>query len=177
MENKELKHKFEQWYLNKYVRETVQESWASHILSKFLQDALYRFYTLQPEEQWGVWQDFYDSEEVIIEIFKNPYDDQIGFTYVVNDMGDEILDTRPQARVTALDKAEEVYLGNTIKKKSDVDVFLDACISSGKVIITNKNIKLEQDVILKIEDILNRYNDKTARTKIKKLFLQTLEKK
>lgn len=44
--------------------------------------------------------------------------------------------------------------------------FIDKCISSGKVV---SGYELSQEVILEIEDILNRFNDKTARTKIRKL--------
>lgn len=47
--------------------------------------------------------------------------------------------------------------------------FLDACISSGKFIQTSDEIKLGQNAIVEIENILMRYNDKTARTKIRKL--------
>jgi len=45
--------------------------------------------------------------------------------------------------------------------------FVDACISSGKYIETG--YKLPQKSILEIEDILNRYNDTTAKTKIRKV--------
>jgi len=36
--------------------------------------------------------------------------------------------------------------------------------------------KLSHSEILEIEDILNRFNDKTARTKIKKIINKNLEK-
>lgn len=45
--------------------------------------------------------------------------------------------------------------------------FIDDCISSGKYIETGLN--LPQKAILEIEDILNRYNDTTAKTKIRKV--------
>ena len=64
-----------------------------------------------------------------------------------------------------------VYLMDKIELKE----FLDNCISSGSVIMSN-NIKLSHSEILEIEDILNRFNDKTARTKIKKIINKNLEK-
>lgn len=45
--------------------------------------------------------------------------------------------------------------------------FLDICISTGRYVETGLN--LPQKNIIEIEDILNRYNDSTAKTKIKKL--------
>jgi hypothetical protein len=59
--------------------------------------------------------------------------------------------------------------------KIELKEFLDNCISSGSVIMSN-NIKLSHSEILEIEDILNRFNDKTARTKIKKIINKNLEK-
>lgn len=45
--------------------------------------------------------------------------------------------------------------------------FVDACISSGKYVETGLN--LPQTAILEIEDIIYRYNDTTAKTKIRKV--------
>ncbi len=50
-----------------------------------------------------------------------------------------------------------------------MDEFINDCISTGKCVSWHENIQLTQDVILKIEDILHRYNDKKARDKITKL--------
>lgn len=44
-----------------------------------------------------------------------------------------------------------------------VDNFIDDCISSGSV------SSLPHHTILAIEDVLNRFNDKTAKTKIRKI--------
>lgn len=52
-----------------------------------------------------------------------------------------------------------------------VNEFLDACISSGKYIDI---IELPYEATLEIEDILNRFNDKTARTKIRKVLKQNI---
>jgi len=51
--------------------------------------------------------------------------------------------------------------------KDKLKEFVDACISSGKYIETGLN--LPQKEILEIEDIVNRYNDTTAKTKIRKV--------
>ncbi len=48
--------------------------------------------------------------------------------------------------------------------------FINDSISSGKV-VENENIELTQSVILEIENILNTYNDTTARTKIRKILI------
>lgn len=45
--------------------------------------------------------------------------------------------------------------------------FVDGIISSGKYI--EKGLNLQQKEILEIENILNKYNDTTARTKIRKI--------
>ncbi len=50
--------------------------------------------------------------------------------------------------------------------------FVDACISSGSYM--ELGFYLPHKSVLEIEDILNRFNDKTARTKINKI-LKTLE--
>ena len=50
-----------------------------------------------------------------------------------------------------------------------VEDFLDACISSGKVIYTDEKIKLSHDLVIEIENILIHFNDKKARNKIRKL--------
>jgi hypothetical protein len=52
--------------------------------------------------------------------------------------------------------------------KNKINEFIEACISSGKVIITSSDIKLSHSDIIEIEDILNRFNDKAATLKIKK---------
>lgn len=49
-----------------------------------------------------------------------------------------------------------------------IDKFLDDCISSGKFIQTS-GITVTPDVIIQIENILTKYNDKKARVKIRKL--------
>ena len=54
-----------------------------------------------------------------------------------------------------------------IVEKEKLKEFVDACISSGKYIETG--LKLPQKDILEIEDIVNRYNDTTAKTKIRKV--------
>lgn len=54
-----------------------------------------------------------------------------------------------------------------MKTKTELKEFVDACINSGKYVETGFN--LPHDKILEIEDILNRYNDSSARTKIRKL--------
>lgn len=51
--------------------------------------------------------------------------------------------------------------------KIEINEFLDACIGSGKYIQTSFELTHEQ--IIEVEDILNRFNDKTARTKIRKI--------
>ncbi len=45
--------------------------------------------------------------------------------------------------------------------------FIESCISSGKCI--ENNFDLSQKEILEIEDILNRFNDTTAKIKIRKI--------
>tara|TARA_R110002124_G_C8931286_1_gene512026 strand:+ start:1935 stop:2180 length:246 start_codon:yes stop_codon:yes gene_type:complete len=57
--------------------------------------------------------------------------------------------------------------------KEKLKDFVDACISSGKYIETG--FKLPQKDILEIEDILNRYNDTTAKTKIRKVLKNALK--
>jgi len=49
------------------------------------------------------------------------------------------------------------------------DVFLDACISTGRCVEMFDEFLFTDEITFQIEDILHRYNDKTARTKIKKL--------
>ena len=51
--------------------------------------------------------------------------------------------------------------------KETINKFIEDCISSGKCVSTNINLSYENT--LEIEDILNRYNDSTARTKIRKI--------
>jgi len=51
--------------------------------------------------------------------------------------------------------------------KDKLKEFVDACISSGKYVETGLN--LPQKEILEIEDIVHRYNDTTAKTKIRKV--------
>ena len=51
--------------------------------------------------------------------------------------------------------------------KDKLKEFVDACISSGKYVEIGLN--LPQKEILEIEDILNIYNDTTAKTKIRKV--------
>ena len=50
----------------------------------------------------------------------------------------------------------------------DIEQFLDDCISSGRV-VSDYLDKFEDEEIFKIEDILYRYNDTTAKRKIKAL--------
>lgn len=45
--------------------------------------------------------------------------------------------------------------------------FLDICISTGKYVETG--LKLPHNVTIEIESILNKYNDSTAKTKIRRL--------
>lgn len=54
--------------------------------------------------------------------------------------------------------------------KTEMKEFINDSISSGKV-VENENIELTQSVILEIENILNTYNDTTARTKIRKILI------
>jgi hypothetical protein len=49
------------------------------------------------------------------------------------------------------------------------DIFLDTCVSTGRCIRMFGNFLFTDEITFQIEDILHRYNDKTARTKIKKL--------
>lgn len=51
--------------------------------------------------------------------------------------------------------------------KEKINKFIEGCISSGKCVSTN--IDLSHENTLEIEDILNRYSDSTARTKIRKI--------
>jgi hypothetical protein len=51
--------------------------------------------------------------------------------------------------------------------KNKLKKFIEDCINSGKYIEIGLN--LPQEIILEIEDILNRYNDTTAKTKIRKI--------
>ena len=51
--------------------------------------------------------------------------------------------------------------------KDQINEFLDACISSGRYVETGLNLK--QELVLEIENILYKYNDTTARAKIRKL--------
>lgn len=51
--------------------------------------------------------------------------------------------------------------------KTELKSFVNDCISSGKCVENSFNLNKEQ--ILEIEDILNRYNDTTAKTKIRKI--------
>ena len=51
--------------------------------------------------------------------------------------------------------------------KKELKEFVDACISRGRYVETGLN--LPQKEVLEIEDIVNRYNDTTARTKIRKV--------
>ena len=53
--------------------------------------------------------------------------------------------------------------------KNELKEFIDDCISTGRCVETT--LKLTQSQILEIEDILNRYNDTTAKTKIRKVLL------
>ena len=45
--------------------------------------------------------------------------------------------------------------------------FINACVSSGKCVESDLNLTKEQ--VLEIDDIVNRYNDITAKTKISKV--------
>lgn len=54
-----------------------------------------------------------------------------------------------------------------MKSNKKLNEFLDVCISTGSYVDTG--LKLSEKEILEIEDILNRYNDTTARTKIRKI--------
>jgi hypothetical protein len=49
------------------------------------------------------------------------------------------------------------------------DIFLDTCVSTGRCTRMFGNFLFTDEITFQIEDILHRYNDKTARTKIKKL--------
>lgn len=47
--------------------------------------------------------------------------------------------------------------------------FIDDCISRGKFVDYEELTDFSQDIILAIEDVLHRFNDTAARTKIRKL--------
>ena len=51
--------------------------------------------------------------------------------------------------------------------------FIEDCISTGKCV--ENDLNLSHEVELKIEDYLNRFNDNTARTKIRKILKNTIK--
>lgn len=53
--------------------------------------------------------------------------------------------------------------------KEQQKTFIDDCISTGKFVDYDEVTDLSMDVILEIEDVLNRFNDTSARTKIRKI--------
>lgn len=53
--------------------------------------------------------------------------------------------------------------------KEQQKTFIDDCISSGKFVDYDGVTDFSIDTILEIEDILNRFNDKSARAKIRKI--------
>lgn len=71
-------------------------------------------------------------------------------------------------------KADIQYLINELGQVGNIDSnetqFIDACISSGKYI--EFGLKLSQKEILKIENILDQYDDDIAKIKIRKLILK-----
>lgn len=58
--------------------------------------------------------------------------------------------------------------------KEKIIEFLNDCISSGACV--SGHFDLDHDAIIEIEDILNRYNDTTARSKIRKLLKSNILK-
>lgn len=59
--------------------------------------------------------------------------------------------------------------------KNRVNEFVDMCVSCGKYVESFFNLTDEH--ILKVEDIIDRYNDKTAKTKIRKLIMEIYNEK
>ena len=57
-----------------------------------------------------------------------------------------------------------------MKITSEVKESIERFISSGMVGHISNNVNLTQNTVIEIEDILNRHNDSTARTKIRKIF-------
>ena len=66
---------------------------------------------------------------------------------------------------TVISKEENIH--DEYLKDDTLEVFINRCISSGKYIDGVLNLKQKQ--ILEIEDILGRYNDSKAKTKIRKI--------
>ena len=78
------------------------------------------FYRLQPEYQYGVYVDYFDSVGFIMEIqpiceVKMSGLKTMGYRFYVNGevKGNVILNTRPEARTAAIEKANEIYKPNT----------------------------------------------------------------
>ena len=113
MENSKLIQVFNEWYICKY-KEHAQEwgdSWDSITKVQYLKE----FYKLSPSMKFGVYQDFYDSVGMFINVDYNEvakkFQYYIGFNPIRNDISSRaIFKTRPQAREQALKKAEEIWI-------------------------------------------------------------------
>lgn len=100
--NKELKQAFEEWYLYTYLNLEITDK---HINKGYILIDIFK--AKNSSEQFGVYQDFYDSVGIDIGTYKN--DTLEWFFGFVGDWSSEHYQTRPQAREQALIKAAEIW--------------------------------------------------------------------
>lgn len=105
--NKQLNKAFDEWWCEKKDH-YIHEGWC--YFESGLNDPSI-FSDLPKSMQWGVFQDFYDSQGIRIEISSYNFDK---FSYYINQLFEGGHNTRPEARQAALDKAEEVWVKNKL---------------------------------------------------------------
>ena len=110
-----VKELFEEWYaINSQVKE-YQEVNMSDFMKGFIIDTFNGF---SKAMQWGVMQDFYDSQGIKIDVFHSASFDDTKFpdldyvvAYYIDDNNQGGYRTRQEARDAALIKAEEILNG------------------------------------------------------------------
>lgn len=99
----ECANKFEAWY--KWIYLDLEN--ASKITEQFV---VFDFYNKKAAEQWGVYQLFFDSVGILLEVKVKP---SRMFNYGVWDdthwiISSEFFTTRPEARTAAIEKANDL---------------------------------------------------------------------
>jgi hypothetical protein len=114
------KEDFEKWF-EPPLAEWITDPWAIANYGSMVA----RFYTLKDSMQYGVYEDFFDSVGIILDIQpfldynNNTYTKVLYYTTIVIFLNSIIecdylkSDTKPQARAAAIEKANEIYNSKT----------------------------------------------------------------
>jgi len=93
------KELFEEWYISQIDVDFDE-------FNQVKIEILGQFYLLSLSAKWGVYQDFFDSLEVDLEVRK--HQNGVEFIWIVDIRGVGVTKTRQEARKAAIEKANEL---------------------------------------------------------------------